>query len=74
MKTPRYPRIPPHAPNWRQALGAAAARLDEGFSQSGTRSPLASAALEEEFAALLCAYGALDEEIDRMRARASLVT
>ncbi len=52
--------------DWKMAVRAAAARLSEHL---GSRDDPVAAALANELAALLCAYGLVDEELERMRAR-----
>ena len=53
------------APNldWGQAVRAATARRDQGWELAETK---CDPAVEEELAALLCAYGVLGEEVDRL--------
>lgn len=52
--------------DWAMAVRAAAARLGEHF---GSPDHPAVAALATDLAALLCAYGLVEEEIQRMRVR-----
>ena len=56
-----------HTPplDWREAMRAATARLNEGWELPETR---CHSAVEEELAAFLCAYGMLGDEVDRMHA------
>lgn len=54
------------SPDWSMAVRVAAARLEEHF---GTLDHPVVATLANELAALLCAYGMIEEEHDRMRAR-----
>jgi len=54
----RAPRL-----DWGQAVRAATARLDEGWELPETK---CDPAVEEEFAALLCAYGVLGDEVGRI--------
>jgi hypothetical protein len=49
--------------DWGQAVRAATARLDEGWELPETK---CDPAVEEEFAALLCAYGVLGDEVGRI--------
>jgi len=53
-------------PDWRMAVGVAAARLGEHF---GPLDHPVVAALANDLAALFCAYGMVEGERDRMRAR-----
>jgi hypothetical protein len=51
--------------DWGQAVRATTARLDEGWELPETK---CDPAVEEELAALLCAYGVLGDEVGRMDA------
>ena len=51
--------------DWRQAVRAATARLNEGWELPETR---CHSAAEEELAVFLCAYNVLVKEVDRMQA------
>ena len=55
--------------DWGQAVCAAAGRLNEAWALPQTTCHPAGAGVEEELAALLCAYGVLTTEVDRMRDR-----
>ena len=57
----------PH--DWNEALRVAAARLGEGYALPDTVAHPALAREIHYLAALLCAYGKLPEEADRLRAR-----
>ncbi len=60
---------PSHEPsplNWQHALDAAAARVNEKWIIPETGSHPSVDLMGEELAALLCAYGFLTEESDRM--------
>jgi hypothetical protein len=52
--------------DWKMAVRAAAARLSEHL---GSCDDPVAAALANDLAALLCAYGLVDEELARMKAR-----
>jgi hypothetical protein len=62
---------PPTQPplDWQQALRAAASRLNEKWLLPATRDHPAVADMAVQLAALVCAYGKLSEEVDRMQAR-----
>jgi hypothetical protein len=51
---------------WSDAVSAASARLDEGWAHRDPDTH-ATASMEGELAAFLCAFGALGAEVDRMR-------
>jgi len=55
--------------DWRQALWAAASRLNETWILPTTRGHPAVADMAARLAMLVCAYGKLAEEVDRMEAR-----
>jgi len=54
--------------DWKQAVLAATARLQDGWQLPETNCHLAMAPLEEELAAFLCAYGVIENEVDRLHA------
>ena len=55
--------------SWPHAVDAASARLNEEWVMPETGSHPAVEGMGQELAALLCAYGMLGEESDRMRGR-----
>jgi hypothetical protein len=57
--------------DWNQALQVAAARLGEQYILADTAKHPLLADQVQWLAALLCAYGKLAEEVDRMQARAA---
>ena len=64
---------PPHQPrplDWKEAICAAEARLNEVRIEPGTGDHPLVAGAAVELAAELCAYGMLADEVDYMRARA----
>lgn len=66
------PVIQPHDPSpldWGHAVEAAAARLDEAWVRPDTTGRMLASGLADEFAATLCAYGMVAEEVDHMHDR-----
>jgi hypothetical protein len=53
--------------DWDEAVSAAAARLSDASVLPETRDHASGFGIEEELAALLCAYGVFSEDIDRGR-------
>jgi hypothetical protein len=65
--------IQPHDPrplDWRHAVEAATARLDESWVHPDSTGQMVALGLADELAATLCAYGMVAAEIDHMHARA----
>jgi hypothetical protein len=56
--------------DWRLAVRAAAARLNETWGLADATAQPEMMDLAQQLAALLCAYGELPEEVERMEARA----
>jgi hypothetical protein len=64
--------VPPHDArplDWGHVVDAAAARLEESWVRPDATGYMAASGLAQEFAATLCAYGMVAEEVAHMRGR-----
>ena len=55
--------------DWGQVVDAAAARLEESWVRPDATGYMAASGLADEFAATLCAYGMVADEVEHMRDR-----
>jgi hypothetical protein len=60
---------PPELVDWEHALEAASARLIESSIEHDTLTHMEASGMAGEFAAQLCAYGLVTEELDHMHKR-----
>jgi hypothetical protein len=63
----------PQPLDWEQAVRAAASRLNETWVLSDTAGHPVMADLAQRLAALLCAYGEMPKEVERMQARSDIL-
>jgi hypothetical protein len=63
------PAETPELVDWEHALQAASARLIESSIEHDTLAHMEASGMAEEFAAQLCAYGLVADELDHMHKR-----